>query len=257
MRKITGYQIITIAASLMTFVVNALANSLPINGQGTGEISDKFDIYFVPAGYVFTIWGLIYLGLLGFTIFQALPSQRENLLIRKISPAYWIGSAANTAWIFLWHYEVFSLTLPLMVTILVSLLVIYRGISTSKADLDGLQRFLVKYPFSIYLGWISVATIANVSQVLFFYNWGGWGISAEIWAVAMLIIALILGILMNWLETDTLYGLVLVWAFAGIGISQADTVVVANTAWVAAGALGLSLIISPLVSWFRSKAGEE
>jgi len=107
MKRISLSQIITILVTLLTITVNVLANALPLNGQDTGEISDRFDIYFVPAGYVFSIWGLIYLGLIAFTIYQALPSQKDNELIKKIYPAYWIGSLANIVWLFLWHYNIF------------------------------------------------------------------------------------------------------------------------------------------------------
>ena len=255
MKKITFFQIITIILTLLTIIVNGLANALPLNGQGTGEISDRFSIYFVPAGYVFTIWGLIYLGILGFMIYQALPAQLDNRLIRKISPAYWISSLANIAWIFLWHYEIFTFTLPVMLTILASLLYIYIQISKESSDLTLSQKWFIKFPFSIYLGWISVASIANASQVLFFFGWGGLGISPAVWTVIMLAIAAGLGILMNWRENDALYVLVLIWAFVGIAVSQADTSMVAITALTAAVVLVFALVTRPVVSWLSPKEG--
>ena len=255
MKKITFFQIITIILTLLTIIVNGLANALPLNGQGTGEISDRFSIYFVPAGYVFTIWGLIYLGILGFMIYQALPAQLDNRLIRKISPAYWISSLANIAWIFLWHYEIFTFTLPVMLTILASLLYIYIQISKESSDLTLSQKWFIKFPFSIYLGWISVASIANASQVLFFFGWGGLGISPAVWTVIMLVIAAGLGILMNWRENDALYVLVLIWAFVGIAVSQADTSMVAITALTAAVVLVFALVTRPVVSWLSPKEG--
>ena len=251
MKKITINQIFTILVTLLTITVNVLANALPLNGQDTGEISDRFNIYFVPAGYVFSIWGLIYLGLIAFTIYQALPSQKDNELLKKIYPAYWIGSLANIVWLFLWHYNIFSLTLVAMLTILASLLFIYVQISKVSTGLNRNQKWLVKLPFSIYLGWISVATIANVTQVLFFFEWGGWGITPEVWAVIMLLIATILGLLMMWRERDVAYALVLVWAFTGISNSQADTALVANTAWVVSGILVFALIV---ISFYRRSA---
>jgi hypothetical protein len=244
MKRISLSQIITILVTLFIIVMNVLANALPLNGQDTGEISDRFDIYFVPAGYVFSIWGLIYLGLLAFTIYQALPAQKDSELLKKIYPAYWIGSLANVVWLFLWHYEVFSLTLAAMLTLLASLLYIYVQISRESANLDRNQKWLVKLPFSIYLGWISVATIANVTQVLFYFGWGGWGISPVVWAVILLVIATVLGILMIWREYDIAYALVLVWAFIGIANSQADTALVANTAWIASSLLVIVMILA-------------
>ena len=246
MKKITIRQIITILATLLTITVNGLANALPLNGQSTGEISDRFSIYFVPAGYVFSIWGLIYIGLIAFAIYQALPNQRENEIIKKISPAYWIGNLANSAWIFLWHFEFFPLTLIAMLILLASLLYIYVQLGGPSSGLENGQKWFLNTPFSIYLGWISVATIANFSQVLFFLGWGGWGISPAIWAVILLAIATLLGLLMLWRETDRPYALVLVWAIIGIASSQADTPIVSSASWFSVGGLILGLLIISL-----------
>ncbi len=227
MKKITASQIITLLATVVTVTVNALANILPLNGLNTGEISDRFAIYFVPAGYVFSIWGLIYLGLIIYSLYQLMPDQAENPTLKKIAPLYWIGSLANSVWIFLWHYEVFSITIFAMVAILITLILISRELT----KVEGLMKWLVRLPFSIYLGWISVATIANVSQNLFLYDWAGWGIDPQIWAVMLLAVASILGLLKSLLENDTPYSLVLVWAFIGITVSQAGSSLVVPAAW--------------------------
>ena len=132
MKRDTLRQIITVIAVVATIVVNALANILPFNGQETGAISDRFAIYFVPAGYVFSIWGLIYLGLIAYAIFQALPAQRENPRLRSIGGLFLLSSVANIAWIFLWHYEVFAATLPVMLVLLGSLIAIYLRLGTGR-----------------------------------------------------------------------------------------------------------------------------
>ena len=240
MKKISAYQLITILATLVTITVNALANSLPLNGLSTGEISDRFEIYFVPAGYVFSIWGLIYLGLIIYTIYQALPAQKDNQALKRIAPAYWLGSLANSFWIFLWHFEVFPLTLIVMLGILASLLYIYLQLKNSEDS----QKWLVKLPFSIYLGWITVAAVANTSQFLFYFNWGGWGITGTVWAVIMIAVASLLGLLMIWRENDTPYLLVLVWAFIGITVSQAPTAIVTTAAWTAVAVLAVGVLIT-------------
>ncbi len=241
MKKINGRQWLTILATLGTITVNVLANALPLNSLNTGDISDRFNIYFVPAGYVFSIWGVIYLGLVAYSIFQALPSQAENPILKKIAPWYWISSLGNIAWIFFWHYEVFAFTLPFMILILVSLLVINRAL----AGADGQTKWYVKLPFSVYLGWISVATVANFSQWLYYFDWSGWGIPAATWAVIMLAVASLLGILMAWLENDTFYTLVLIWAFIGITVSQAGASSVVLAAWV-----GVALLVVALLGSF-------
>lgn len=246
MKKISLTQIITIVITVATITVNALANALPINGQGTGEISDQFAIYFVPAGYVFAIWGVIYLGMIAYTIYQALPAQRENPLLNRIAPAYWIGNLANIVWIFLWHYNIFPLTLPAMLTLLGSLLFIYIQVMRAE-PLTTAQKWLVRLPFSLYLGWISVATIANFSQVLFYLDWNGFGLSGQLWAAIMLVIAAVLGLLMAWREYNIAYVLVLVWAFVGIYNKFPETALVGYTALAATGVLVLALIAKPLL----------
>ncbi len=240
MKRITFVQIITVLVTVGVIGINALANILPLNGLNTGEISDRFEIFFVPAGYVFSIWGLIYLGLIAYSIYQALPSQAENPIFNKIAPFYWVGSLGNIIWLFLWHYEVFSWTILFMGLILVSLLLINRNLVHS----EGLIKWLVQLPFSIYLGWISVATIANASQWLYYLDWNGWQIAPELWAVIMVGVASLLGVLMSWRENDTAYGLVLIWAFAGIAVSQAETASIVSASWIGAGVVGLAIIFS-------------
>lgn len=247
MKLISLKQIITILATVITITINALASLLPLNGQDTGEISDRFEILFVPDGYVFSIWGIIYLGLILYTIYQALPSQRENKVLNDIAPYYWLGSLANSVWIFLWHYEFFLLTWIAMLILLGSLIVLYTRLSGARSRLNTMQKGMVMVPFSIYLGWISVATVANITQVLFFIDWNGWGISTQAWAVIMLIVATLLGILMLWREKDIAYTLVLIWAFIGIAVKQADFTLVATSAWITAAILAVLVIATPFL----------
>jgi hypothetical protein len=242
LKKINARQWLTVIAALATITVNILANALPINGLNTGEISDRFDILFVPAGYVFSIWGLIYIGWLVYAVFQALPSQVDNPVLKKIAPWYWISSLGNIAWIFLWHYQVFAFTVVFMGLILISLLVINRIL----ADVQGQPKWFVKLPFSVYLGWISVATVANVSQWLYYLGWSGWGIAPASWAVIMLAVATLLGVLMAWLENDSFYTLVLVWSLIGITVSQAGAASVVLAAWIGVAVLSLVLVGSSL-----------
>jgi len=239
MKKISLKQIVTILATIALVVLNILANALPFNGLNTGEISDRFDILFVPAGYVFSIWLLIYIGLIAYTVFQALPSQRDNPLLNKLAWPYWISVDANIIWLVLWHWEVFSLTLVAMAALLVSLLVIYLRIRNIGRDLTAQERWLVRLPFSVYLGWVSVATVANATQVLYFYGWNGFGIAPEVWAAIMIAVATILGLLMLARERDLGYAAVLVWAFIGIANKQAGVPMVMAASW--AGAVMLAV----------------
>jgi hypothetical protein len=235
-------QWVNVLAFVLTVVVNGLANALPLNGLETGEISDRFQIYFVPAGYVFSIWGLIYLALLGFTIYQALPSQRENPRLRSIGYWFAFGGLANIVWIFLWHYESFLLTWIAMLALLASLIVIYLRLDIGRAKVSLAEFWLVNIPFSLYLGWITVATIANITQVLFYLGWNGWGLAPETWALILLFVAVLVGGAMAWSRGDVAYLLVLAWAFAGIAIKHTGVPLVAYAAWIAT-ALALGEVI--------------
>ncbi len=248
MKKDTFRQVVNVAALLATIVANGLANALPLNDLTTGEISDRFEVFFVPAGYVFSIWGLIYLALAAFVIYQALPGQRDNPRLRRVGYLFALSCVANVAWLFLWHYEVFSLTIIAMVALLLLLIAIYLRLGIGGTRVPPAERWLVRLPFSIYLGWVTVATIANVTSLLDYLNWGGWGISPEIWTVIMLVAATGITAAVTFTRGDIAYGLVIVWAFAGIAIKHADTAIVSTTAW---SATALAAIVTALGGWLQ------
>ena len=202
MNKDTVRQILVLIAVIAVIAVNFLAVSLPLNDLDTGEISDRFEVYFVPAGYVFSIWSLIYLGLIAYGIFQVLPAQKENLRLRSIGYLFVLSSLANITWLFLWHYEVFLFTPVAMLTLLVSLIAIYLRLDVGRAEVSTAEKWSVHIPFSIYLGWISVATIANITQWLYYLGWNGWGIPPEVWAVIMLAAGVVISVLMSLTRGD-------------------------------------------------------
>ena len=243
MNRDTLRQTLVIIAAFATIIFNIAANALPLNGLNTGELSDRFQIFFVPAGYVFSIWGLIYLGLIAYAIYQVLPAQRENPRLRSIGYLFILSCLANIAWLFLWHYEVFEFTLIAMGVLLLSLIAIYLRLDIGRGEVSNAEKWAVHVPFSIYLGWITVATIANTTQLLYYLGWNGWGISAEIWAVIMLAAGVIISAIMSLTRADIAYSLVLVWAYIGIAIQHNDTPVVANSALIAAGLIMVILII--------------
>lgn len=234
-------QISVILTVLATLVVNILANALPLNGLNTGQISDRFQVYFVPAGYVFSIWGLIYLGLIVFAVFQALPSQRENPRLR--ATGWWIslGGLANIAWIFLWHYEQFPLTLIAMLALLVTLIVTYLRLGIGRTPVASAERWAAHLLFSIYLGWITVATVANVTSLLDYLNWDGFGVAPEIWMGIVLAAVLAIAALVNFTRRDVAYALVILWALAGISLKQAAVTLVAIPTWITFGLVALTL----------------
>jgi benzodiazapine receptor len=223
---------INVVAVIVTLAVNGMANAIPLNGQNTGAISDKFLVYFVPAGYVFAIWGIIYIALIAFGVYQALPSQRENPRLARIGWLFALSCLANSAWIFLWHYEYFPLTVAVMLTLLLSLIAIYVRLDIGRTPVTTIEKWFIDIPFSIYLGWISVATIANITDLLYYWKWDGMGIDPQVWAVILLVAATLISLAMTLTRRDIAYLIVIIWAFAGIAVKQASTPLVANAAWI-------------------------
>jgi hypothetical protein len=239
--KDTLRQIVVVLSVLLTLVVNILANALPLNGLNTGQISDRFQVYFVPAGYVFSIWGLIYIGLIAYAVYQALPSQRQNPRLRAVGWWAVLAGLANSAWIFLWHYEQFPLTLVAMLALLFSLIVIYLRLGIGRTQVPPAETWAVRLPFSIYLGWITVATVANVTSLLDYLNWDGLGLSPVVWMWIVLAAVLVISVLMSFTRRDVAYTLVILWALAGIAVKHAAVPAVAIPTWITFGLVALSL----------------
>lgn len=246
------WQIINIVALVATLAVNGLANYLPLNGQTTGEISDSIPTLFTPAGYVFSIWGLIYLGLAVFVWYQAVPARRETDLLVRIGPWFALSCALNTVWVLLWHWELFALTEVVMVGLLVSLIAVYLRLGIGRREASTSEKWLVHAPFSTYLGWISVATIANTSVLLYTLKWNGWGIPVEVWTILVIIVAAGLGIVMALLRGEIAYPLVIVWAAIGIVVARQDIPAVAITAGICATVVVIVLVLYRIVGLTKS-----
>jgi hypothetical protein len=240
-------QISVVVVVLATIVINILADALPINGLGTAAISNSFHVYFVPAGYVFSIWGIIYIGLIAYAVYQALPSQKDNLRLQATGWWVVIGGLANSAWIFLWHYLQFVETLVAMLILLVTLIAVYLRLGINHLKVSRGETWAVRVPFSIYLGWITVATIANVSDVLEYLKWNRFGLSDATWMVIVLGAVVIISGLMNFLRRDIAYALVILWALAGIAAKFPSEGLVTVAVWVTFGLVAVTLIASFLL----------
>lgn len=246
-------RILTVASYVVTLAVNGAANALPINGQQTAEISDRYEVYVVPAGYVFGIWGVIYLGLGAFTVYQAV--RGDHPVVRRLGWLPAMTGLLNIAWILCFHYGWFAASVVIMLALLVTLFAIYRRIREFP-DLDRVARWAVRIPFSIYLGWITVAAVANIAQTLDALGFepvllpGEWLASIVLAAVAVTAGGFALR------NSDPAYAAVIVWAFAGIAVKEAATPVVPLVASV--GALAVAgIAIARLVgrSLAASRAG--
>lgn len=227
-------------AMIAVILVNALSNTLPLNGQTASEITNRLEVLFTPAGYVFSIWSLIYVLLVIWliTIYRKVKDNRFN---GKVGILFIISCIFNIAWLFSWHYEQFILSIIVMFFLLFTLIAIYLQYKNSEKGLS--ERF----PFSFYLAWISVATIANVSYVLKHHG-VDLGISEVIGSLVLVGIAVILGYLAVAVSKDIFFTLVIVWALIGIAVKADDPIMQNGTI-----ALTVILIIAALIRYMRMK----
>ena len=223
-------------------VLNYLANALPLNNKTTGQLSEAFPNLFVPAGITFSIWGVIYLLLLVYCIVQFTGS--NQIAITNISPLFGISCIFNALWIVAWHYERLPLSLIIMLGILISL--VYINIFTRDLPLG-----IIKAAFGVYLGWICIATIANITALLVSYNWNRLGLPEETWTIIMIAIGALIVTLTILRLNNPFIGLSVIWAFTGIIIKRnSDFKSIAITAGVAI----LIVAVATIVVFIRKPA---
>jgi len=216
-------QVLNAVAFVATVAVNGLAGSTKLlNGMTSGEVSDLYPTLFTPAGYTFSIWGIIYALLLVFTLYQALPRNREKPFLGQVSFLFVLSGVLNASWLFLWHYEFIAFSTVLMFALLATLIGIYLRLNVGGADVSLNEKLFVHVPFSVYLGWITVASIANVAVALTAAGWDGGGVENATWAVLVIVVALIITLAVLATRKDVAYGLVIAWALAGIMSKQME-----------------------------------
>jgi hypothetical protein len=219
-------KIIAIITYIAMIIVNFLANSLPINNRSTGVISDAYPNLFAPAGITFSIWGLIYLLLAGYLIYQVISlrkkiNHKKERILKQINILFMFTSIANISWIFAWHYDFIGLSVLIMAVLLTLLIKIADIIRVEK--MSSQEKLFISTPFSIYFGWITVATIANITVFLVSVGWNGFGIADFIWTSIILMVGALIGILRMIKNKNIAYGLVLVWAYSGILLKHIST----------------------------------
>jgi hypothetical protein len=240
MRRTVLWQWLVVVFTLVTIGVNTLANILPLNGTTTAAVSDTVHHYFVPAGYVFSIWGLIYVALLVFAVYQSLPAQRTHALLPRVRVLYVFSSIANCAWLFCWHYGAIWSSVVVMLLLLLSLIGIYAVLGSKVQGIPYREYWMVYAPFRLYLGWVSVATVANISAALSVSGWNGWGISGMVWACMMICAVLFLSLAMLLRHRDVIFVCVIVWAIIGIAVHfSSEQSIVATCFSVVAVLLGM------------------
>lgn len=249
-----------IIAILMYFVmltINVLGNALPINGRSTGQISDIYSNLFAPAGITFSIWGVIYLLLFIFSMNQFFTynkfSENRYRLYNKINVFYIISSVANAMWIFAWHYDKIGLSVVLMLILLACLIRINLILRNSR--FSSVEKLMTKLPFTVYFGWITVATIANITTFLVAIQWNRFSISDIVWTDIILLVGALIGLASILYYRSIAYGLVLVWAYSGIMLKHVSPEELDGQyiSIVVTTAVSLIIIVTGIVMLIKSK----
>jgi hypothetical protein len=237
------FQAVNVVAFVVMIVVNGLAGSTTVLGGVTSaDVSDMYPTLITPAGFTFAIWGIIYTLLLLFTVYQLLPKNRDKPFLSQVGLLFGLSSACNICWLFLWHYDYITYSLALMLALLASLILIYLRLGIGKTAVSIKEMVFVHLPFSVYLGWISIATIANVSVALTAVGWDGLGIEASTWAVAIICVALLLSFAVLATRKDIAFCFVVVWALLGILTKQSE-----QEGIVLASEIGIVLLLVAIV----------
>lgn len=250
MNKPRTLAILNLLGGTAVLAVNALANTLPINGLNTGEVSRFYPNLFVPAGFTFSIWSVIYLLMLGFMAISVkwmwnAPTLRPSLLAIEISPLFLVTCILNSGWILVWHHLMVGLSVLIMLGFLATLIITYLKLQKHKKGITGYKQVFLYHFFVVYLGWISVATIANITAWLVSSKWSGFGLDPAYWSLTLITVAIVLAILFVSVRRDHAYGWVIAWALFGIYAAQAEA-----TPAIGSLALGgvIVIILSSLVN---------
>jgi len=243
---------LSIILYLLVVYTNYLANALPIGGVTTGEVSDLLDNLFTPTGFTFSIWGVIYLSLSVFLVSLFKISENLEPFTGKILPLFCVNCLLNISWIFSWHYKVFPLSLIIMLCLLYTLILISRIIKIHYKDFKSSYLYnITSFSFNIYFGWITVATVANFTGLLVFYEWDGFGISHEVWTSVIIVVATAIASFTFISNKAIWYLLPIIWAFYGIYFKHTSGILENNYPLIIYALLfGIGLL---LVLLFRSR----
>lgn len=231
-------------AFITMIFINYLSNTGLINNNTNATVSQKFENLFTPAGYAFSIWGIIYLLLIAFVLFQGTALLKKgNDVAEKIGGWFIFSCAANALWLFAWLHETLLLSVAIMILLLYSLLQIHFKIDSIK-EMDTLKyKFLVRLPFSIYLGWISVALIANIAALLTQWSWNGLGLTEVFWSVLMICIAGVVNIWVTRVRNIPVFSLVGIWALLAIAAANQNVEpLIVTAAYLVSGILLIHLL---------------
>ena len=235
--------IATFLSIVATFAVNTLSNFYPPGEMNVGDISNSVfkEVQIIPANYAFIIWGVIYVGLISYGIFQLLPAQRKDWSIRHVNRYLIVACLAQVGWIYLFTLRWFWLSVIAMIIILLALILAYESLGVGRMTTTQRRQWLSHIPFSLYLAWISVATIVNIACALFS---SGLQSNGTLWTIGMLIVGTALVITVTRLRADITFVLVFVWAYGAIAQRHQDNVLILSTAIVAEIVMIVYLVLS-------------
>lgn len=242
--------VVNILAFVAVILINYLAVQLPIWWMTTGQLADLYPNLFTPAGLTFSIWGLIYLTVFGFVVWQLVDlfKKKSRWITRKVWIRFLLSCIANVGWIFAWHYQQVTLSLLIMVLFLVILIVLSYKVSLGKKLWSRWDKLFVQVPFSLYLWRISVATIANTAAVLVHLQRTMRSMSPVFWTILVIIVATLLALLALWKKYNVIFALVVIWAFIGIIIKTLwAEIVYTQIVWV----LGACIAVIATGIWLR------
>jgi len=242
-------RVLNIVVFTVTVGVNSLAGATTLlNGKTSGQVSDAYPTLITPAGFTFSIWSIIYILLGVFVVYQALPRNEGKPFLDRISFLFVLSGLLNVSWLFLWHYGLITYSVILMFGLLLSLIAIYLRLNIGKADVSLREKVCVHLPFSVYMGWITVASIANVAVALTFVNWDAAGIDPAIWALLVIAVALLITLAVIATRKDIGYSLVIIWALSGIMVKQSSNQTVLWTTSVSIVVILITLAAMVVVS---------
>jgi hypothetical protein len=244
--------VLNIISFLGTMVLNYLSNAIPINGKNMAELSAQYPNEFVPAGYTFSIWLIIYLFLIGFCIYQAGGDTERTETTRKMGYLFILTNVFNVSWLLLWHYEMVLFSVFAMISLLITLIAIHQRFGIPDKRQKTSQKLWVQVPFSIYLGWIIIATVANITAWLVDLGWNGEPMTGAFWAIVMIAIATLLNMVILASRKNYVIPLVAIWAI--LGIISRQRALHGFTTIVVAGAICCSILLLVIIVSSTRKA---
>lgn len=235
-------------------VANGMAGAGTLSGESIGLIANRYPSYFLPANWVFGIWSLIYVGLLLFTLYQAVPRGRRSEAVARMGWGWMVNGALNVAWVVTFSFSMFLTAWAIMIVLLVNLVWLNERIGFGIQRLSLVDRLFVAYPFALYVAWISVALISNTFQLVTYLEWGGFGIPGPVWSAAMITVATSLAAFMAFHRGNWLFSVVFAWAFVGLAERYADVGLIVGFARAGA-VVGVALMAVGVARRHRSRQG--